>query len=653
MVVETMTGRRSIGRSCCSARCDSRGSILGSKARSKLTTTLIFAGVLVATMLQLKAIISMDTTDWSHTIIATLPLQDSDNGSILKNATTAIAMESTHQRQQQQQQTQQEQEQKQQLIHEYRTTTEWRIVANHADDEKQHNAVLVLVTHPLGTTYEALNGTVRDALLSPRSVSKVLVYASSVEAFLRLGREFASEVQKGHLIVHLTETLLANTSTMLSPDLQDDMNMAYLLDLAAQHQVEFNFTMVLRGGVRLNNNQGDRISPDYATRAVEHYRSLQAARTQINDLNRTCLTKLSTGAGGPNAAFFFETAEHAARMAIALRSVLPYHRRSAHQILYHHCRNFLWEAKIIIGPELFSHETKPPGDRAALAMKGSPFVNASEFRLPPWIDPTVPVGPRIYDDSLPYQIAFGVNTMERPLVGNEYLVQFMEELLQIVESSFKLAPSNATAAERYRAIIVLLISGDSVEQIASHRAFLEANYTDSIDRGIVRLVDAPWQSHASKLQNFRQTFPAERPLRRYWRTKQNLDVAAVLQATAGLSDYVMLIEDDTGFQPGFGTALQDTMAIFSANSNPLQSVAEFGFGYSGVLIRASDLRVFQQLHFTFFDERPCDNLNIPMLVRGGGKRAIQSRTKFANKKRSYFKHYGKQSSLEGKEQTVW
>lgn len=528
-----------------------------------------------------------------------------------------------------------------------------------SDRERQtESVVLVLVTHPRGTPYAALEGTIRDAVSS--STSKVLAYVSAATSRqLQLKDVFAAAVHREQLIL-VDRAGTGATSTAngtLSDDLLNDMDLAYLLDLVAPKGVsKYNYTLILRAGARLEQN----VTGDYATLSAEHYTSIQEMRKLVQDSTRTCWTKLSAvdDDDDPTSAMLLETAEHAARLATILRSVLPYNRRTAAEILRHYCERILWEARPDAGPPLFRYAPPPPPPHPALARPQSmerPFVNASEFQLPHWIDSTEPVGPRIYGATPSRWIAFGVNSMARPSAGNAYLVPFMEELLQIVDRDFKI-PATNTTAERYAAIIVVLVCGNSVAEIATHRHFLESTYDKAIELDIVRLVDAPLQITESALQNMHTTYTAESHRRRYWRSKQSLDVAATLQATAGLSEYVMLLEDDSGFQPGFVESLKDTMTRDSTlgyQGDGSWSMVFYGFGYSGMLLRAADLPVYQQLHAALFDERPCDNIDIWRLIREGRRPVIVSPTRFKNKLRTYLTHRGKESTLAGKTQPVW
>jgi N-Acetylglucosaminyltransferase-IV (GnT-IV) conserved region len=520
------------------------------------------------------------------------------------------------------------------------------------NDSENESSVLVLITQPYGASLPALEATTRNALSNSTRRIKVLVYAATADALQALQQTFAVAVRDERLLVYGMEHM----GPTVSQRLQDDLNMAYLIQLASQYGKDYEFTMLLRAGMRIatatstDSTKYGRYSNDYAALAVQHYRFVQAERSLGHDLNRTCVTLLSQEADAKVLhALLFETTEHAARMAMVLRSTLPYQAKQSTEIVDYYCRRILWEAQRVVGPVLFRNELPTDPTYQTLPFI-APFLNASQFPLPPWIDSSIPVGPVLYKGTPNFTIAFGVTTMTRPVKGNEYLIQFMKEMLDMVETTFTSTLPNG--AKRSEAVIVLLVSGNTREDIVTHRAFLETTYDTAIARGIVVLVDAPLLSYTAKLQHLRLTFAEDRAERRYWRSKQNLDIAAMLDATARMSSYIMLLEDDTGFQPGFAASLKTTLQpqIHDPNGIPSWPAVEYGFGYSGVLMHASDVRVFQQIHATFYDEQPCDLFKIDKLIRKAQISQIISHKEFANNKVSFLKHNGKVSSLEGKEQ---
>lgn len=540
--------------------------------------------------------------------------------------------------------------------------------------------------------------TVRDCLSSPRALvvvywhhpypSPKVVTTTTMAAspppppLRRLTREFAESIRKGQLILIMVvkddddddEARVDISSppemNAMEASLRDGLALAYLLDLA--HQSQLPYTMVVRAGTRLrrNSSRTGESTTEYVSEALQEYRSTVPATPQ-NETDETrsppqraCWMDLRSSDSDDNRdltiSSLFETAEHASRMSLTLRSFLPYQKKTVSEILTHYCRHYLWEAKVVQGPGLFSYtppnifsNTEEPPNATVPS-----FLSASDLPLwpPPWIDASVPVGPRSSHHnsaSPPYWITFAVTTMTRPIMNNTYLIQFMEELFQLVEDHFHLPPttndngkvSAGAGGVEYSAVIFLLVCGNSVDAIAAHRQFLASTYGDAIARGLIVLQDSPLLSYEHQLQHMHLSYPEDSPQRRYWRSKQNLDVAATWEAVTGLSDYVVMLEDDSGFQPDFVTALQATLrdpSLRNWDGVPVWSMFEYGFGFSGILIHASDLPVFQLMHTVFFDEQPCDLLHTEVMIRKG-----------LSFKKNLLKHYGKISTLEGKVQPVW
>jgi len=92
-----------------------------------------------------------------------------------------------------------------------------------------------------------------------------------------------------------------------------------------------------------------------------------------------------------------------------------------------------------------------------------------------------------------------------------------------------------------------------------------------------------------------------------------LDIAYTLNAvtsTVHHTEFIMLLEDDTGFQPGFGSALLEQLMLskppaVAAAANQALAVPsqqqqqrpitwgrlQFGFGCSGIVLHSSDATV--------------------------------------------------------------
>jgi N-Acetylglucosaminyltransferase-IV (GnT-IV) conserved region len=525
----------------------------------------------------------------------------------------------------------------------------WRSRLNH---RQLHCLVLIppRSTSVISLT-EDLIGTI-DAALSSRTAQVVVhVRKRDVEVVASIIAIFSKHLMKEQLILLMSEyepSIFDNDNSTYH--LRDGLELSYMLDLS--HQSGSNFSMVLWPGWRLTKSFS---SSDFVADALHHYEQVEKTRKSSNDFNRTCWTVLSDlGIKRDDDVLLLDTAEHASRIVKFLRSTLPYNRKKYPELLDIYCKHFIWSGSVLAGPSLFALSTstlqiqvKPTSSRAEV-----PYLEESSIVAPPWIDHVTTFGPRISNDDPQYLIAFGVNAMIRPIVNTTYLEQFMDSLLRILTTTFSLTPENSEGNNRSSAVIAVLVSGNSSQEIKHLRGVLEAKYADAIDSQLVRLVDSPLETFIPLLENRRSTYN-ESSGRRTWRSKQNLDVGAVLQATSGLSEYVMLLEDDTGFQPKFAEKLMSTLLEDKKSSTISWSQMDFGFGYSGILIRAADAPVYQQLHQTFFDEIPCDLLGNWRVVQNGKRVYVYSPISLRYKKRLYLKHLGKQSSLVGKTQNVW
>jgi N-Acetylglucosaminyltransferase-IV (GnT-IV) conserved region len=513
---------------------------------------------------------------------------------------------------------------------------------------------------------------VHDALSSPHAQVVVYLHRHSNPSVLQIIATELERFQRSNQFILLTSSdgLSARLDNATATyGVQDDFLTAYMLDLS--YQSKSDFTIVWRCcGLSLSNLTFDG-HKDFVTVALDHYLATEKEwKESVNITDRICWALLSDKSDSPSKydVILLNTSEHASRMSVTLRSSLPYNFFKYSDILKKYCNHFIWSGTIIPGKALFfpdstsdnvvwnnSTEAKHSGSRVDQEDPRRPYdtiysiesekgiIDPRDFGVPDWIDPTILLGPRVAH-SPSFQMAFAASAMIRSNVGTQYLEKFLKELLHIVETEFHQDGSDGMYRKPSRtAIIVLLVSGVSLEEMASLRALLETRYADAIERGILKLVDAPLELKQKSLRNTRSTYRDDPPEQRAWRAQQNLDLGALLEATVGLSAFVMLLEDDVEFhRRDFGNHLKRVMEQ-SASSPPLWARADFGFGYAGVLLRGMDIPVYQQMHTTFFDERPCDVLAIHDLVRSGYYLNVGE----------YLSHLGRFSSLAGKIQNIF
>jgi N-Acetylglucosaminyltransferase-IV (GnT-IV) conserved region len=278
----------------------------------------------------------------------------------------------------------------------------------------------------------------------------------------------------------------------------------------------------------------------------------------------------------------------------------------------------------------------------------------------------------------------------------------IRELIGIIEAKFK---------SKYKAGILVLVSGRDVSDIAHHRAGLQAAFRAEIRGGLVKLVDAPIEMYPT-LHGLPNHYDDDEQRVR-WRSKQNLDISSAFFAAKGMGKYIMVIEDDSSFKAdkmfsgirqfianlhrqynpndaveynprvvangkgkmrGGKSGFEMMMLALKNQSGPhpwnltefsyfqdVQDPAEtemghreiwsqvrFSFGYSGVLIHDEDAFVFAMMHFLLYQEKPCDlQFEIANSVRTGLSKDHFLRN---NKQYRFIQHAGKISTLEGK---VW
>lgn len=398
------------------------------------------------------------------------------------------------------------------------------------------------------------------------------------------------------------------------------------------------------------------------------------------------------------------------RFSMVLRSLLPYHKTTPTGLMMQYCKELLWESQIVqpIGPNIDLNGTEesefPPAlwydattqkDKKA-DLIAAPEVNptlvqqieheqqrqqqtSSHLRVPPWVtvdnsqlgpqrDVTfndVVEVPRRNDTALPKQkVTFVVPSATRPNgIKNQYVTFSLNQLFPLIRRDFLKADGSFDAS------VLLVICGNTQDELDDHQNGLLEYYGPEIKEGIVKIVSTNLETYPT-LHNLPDNYgDPENRLR--WRSKQNLDISSSFFAAKGKSEYVMLLEDDTGYRDKFTTTLKamlnaDTRNEESSTTNKaiaLDAAAahketfrkhdfaqiHFGFGYSGVLIHDDDVLVYAVMHYVLMDEKPCDLLYLANYLQG---QVLDQKFRW-QLKRVLITHLGSVSSLKGKFQPVW
>lgn len=218
---------------------------------------------------------------------------------------------------------------------------------------------------------------------------------------------------------------------------------------------------------------------------------------------------------------------------------------------------------------------------------------------------------------------------------------------------------------KFQANVLLVICGNTQEELDDHQNGIYYYYGPEIKEGILEVVATNLETYPS-LHNIPNNYnDPENRLR--WRSKQNLDISSSFFAAKGKSEYIMLLEDDTGYRDSFTPTLK---AMIDANQQQEKMLVptdtgfgpfeddyrqhawaqvHFGFGYSGVLIHDDDALVYATLHYVLMDEKPCDLLYLANYLQG---KVLDQKWRWQIKK-VLLTHLGSVSSLKGKFQPVW
>lgn len=128
------------------------------------------------------------------------------------------------------------------------------------------------------------------------------------------------------------------------------------------------------------------------------------------------------------------------------------------------------------------------------------------------------------------------------------------------------------------------------------------------------------------------------PDRVTFRSKQNVDYAYLVNFSARLSQYYLMLEDDVSCSKGFLTSIRSH--IYSTGSSPWVTLEFSKLGYIGKLYHSKDLARLAHFLFLFYQEMPCDFLLSHF-------RTLLMQDKVIRFRPSLFQHMGTYSSFKG------
>ncbi|XP_076454614.1 alpha-1,6-mannosyl-glycoprotein 4-beta-N-acetylglucosaminyltransferase-like [Babylonia areolata] len=219
-------------------------------------------------------------------------------------------------------------------------------------------------------------------------------------------------------------------------------------------------------------------------------------------------------------------------------------------------------------------------------------------------------------------LTLGIPTLKRP--KGDYFFSTLASLLQ-----------QSTPAQQLNMTLVILLADRDPDTNLLTLASIKARYRKELSEGLMLVVSAPDTEHIFRAPNLKRTFNDSLERVR-WRSKQNLDYAALMEFSTNLSTYYLQIEDDVTAAPNYVQHIQ--VFVQSNQRRHWAGLEVCPHGFIGKLFRSSDLPKLVAVLRTFYLEQPCD-----FLIHHFYHLMLQ--TKVIRRGGNLFFHQGKFSSL--------
>lgn len=207
-----------------------------------------------------------------------------------------------------------------------------------------------------------------------------------------------------------------------------------------------------------------------------------------------------------------------------------------------------------------------------------------------------------------------------------YLPQTLDSLL-----------ANSSPEQRSNVTVLIFLADDSVVYNELVRSELRRNYSQHLESGFFRIIQAQkhyYPSLADLPQNYNDS-----AVRTRWRSKQVADFALMMAYAHNISEYYLQLEDDVECAPDYIGAIEQVLYSIRGSSWFILDFSSVGM--VGRLMRSADLRRVSHFLLLFYEQQPVDWL-LAVFIRA------MSQNKRLAAKKPVFQHIGNISSLDGK-----
>ncbi|KAL7859530.1 hypothetical protein SRHO_G00146770 [Serrasalmus rhombeus] len=205
-------------------------------------------------------------------------------------------------------------------------------------------------------------------------------------------------------------------------------------------------------------------------------------------------------------------------------------------------------------------------------------------------------------------------------------------LLSTLNSIF----SQSSEKELSQMVVVVLLADFDSGWVQETLNNIVQQFSTRLSQGQLLVIHAD-QEFYPPLTGLKRNFN-DAPDRVTFRSKQNVDYAFLVDFSAGLSQYYIMLEDDVDCSKGFLTSIHGH--IKSQGSSPWVTLEFSKLGYIGKLYRSMDLPQLAQFLYLFYQEMPCDFLLSHF-------RTLLMQDKSIRFRPSLFQHTGTYSSFQG------
>ncbi|KAK7502847.1 hypothetical protein BaRGS_00005796, partial [Batillaria attramentaria] len=224
-----------------------------------------------------------------------------------------------------------------------------------------------------------------------------------------------------------------------------------------------------------------------------------------------------------------------------------------------------------------------------------------------------------------FHLTIGLATVGRP--GGQYYFSTIASLLD---------RSTYTQQEEMTIVTMLADRNQSYNDITLHS--IQSKFHEELRTGLLLVIDRPDTDFLFRTPPSKRTY-GDSTERVQWRSKQNLDYAALMEFSANLSRYYLQVEDDVVAAPYYVTKISQFINEANAKTNLTWARLDVSpNGFIGKIFKNGDLHKLVSVLRTFYLEQPCD-----FLVNYF--HALMLQKKVYLRKGKLFFHQGKHSSL--------